>query len=193
MAGRLHTRASVTNLLYWELFMKFVKTLLAIMMAGAAGSAIAVGPGDLGNLTGQTVSIGNSFLPSSIINDVYIFDIMPESATVGTAVTINLNIPNFPGQEFAIENFGIAFKDSLGATIVDDIQTSITDYTLSVFANLPAAIDYSFVVTGNVTGTLGGSYGGVLQAVPVPEAESYTLMLAGLGLIGFMVSRRRAI
>lgn len=187
------SRASVTNLLYWELFMKFVKTLLAIMLAGAAGSAVAVVPGDLGNLTGQTISIGNSFAPSSAINDVYIFDIMPESAVVGTAVTINLDIPSFPGQEFAIENFGIAFKDSLGTTIIDDFQTSITDYTLSIIANLPAALDYKFVVTGNVTGTLGGSYGGVLQAVPVPEAESYTLMLAGLGLVGFMVSRRRAV
>jgi hypothetical protein len=26
---------------------------------------------------------------------------------------------------------------------------------------------------------------------PVPEAETYAMMLAGLGLVGFMVSRRR--
>jgi hypothetical protein len=46
-------------------------------------------------------------------------------------------------------------------------------------------------VLGTTTGTLGGSYGGALAAVAVPEAETYAMMLAGLGLVGFMVSRRR--
>ncbi|MEQ1663101.1 MAG: FxDxF family PEP-CTERM protein [Thiobacillus sp.] len=172
--------------------MKLVQALLALALAGTMGSAIAIGPSDLGNLSGQTVGISNSFAAGATINDVYTFDIMPVSVAVGTAVTINLDIPQFSGQEFAIENFGVAFKDNLGATIVSDIQTSLTDYTMSIFANLPAAMDYTFVVSGNVTGTLGGSYGGVLQALPVPEAETYAIMLAGLGLVGFMVSRRRS-
>jgi hypothetical protein len=30
-----------------------------------------------------------------------------------------------------------------------------------------------------------------VSAMPVPEAETYAMMLAGLGLVGFMVSRRR--
>lgn len=173
--------------------MKLIQTLLTLALAGSMGSAIAVGPSDLGNLTGQTINIGNSFGAGAIFSDVYTFDIAPESATVGTAVTINLNIPQFAGEEFAIENFGVAFKDNLGTTIISDIQTTLTDYTVSIFANLPAALDYTFVVSGNVTGTLGGSYGGVLQAVAVPEAETYAMMLAGLGLVGFMVSRRRSV
>lgn len=171
--------------------MKCVQTMLAFALAGAMGSAAAVGPGDLGNLTGQTINIGNSFAAGAVFNDEYVFDIMPESATVGTAVTINLDIPQFVGQEFGIQDFAVAFKDSLNNVIVSDIQTSLTDYTLSVFANLPAALDYRFTVAGNVTGTLGGSYGGVLQAVPVPETKTYALMLAGLGLVGFTVLRRR--
>ncbi|MHB1188793.1 FxDxF family PEP-CTERM protein [Thiobacillus sp.] len=171
--------------------MKLVQTMLALALAGAMGSAAAVGPGDLGNLTGLTVNIGNSFTAGATFNDEYIFDIMPESATVGTAVTINLDIPQFDGQEFAIKDFAVAFKDSLNNIIVSDFQTSLTDYTLSVFANLPAALDYKFVVSGNVIGTLGGSYGGVLQAVPVPEAKTYAMMFAGLGLVGLTVLRRR--
>lgn len=31
----------------------------------------------------------------------------------------------------------------------------------------------------------------LVTAIPVPEADTYAMMLAGLGLIGFMVSRRR--
>ena len=172
--------------------MKLFQTLLALMLAGAMGSAAAVSPGNLGNLTGQTFSIGNTFDAGAVFSDEYIFDIMPESATVGTAVTINLDIPQFSGQEFAIENFAVAFKNNLGSTIVSDIQATLTDYTVSIYADLPAALGYKFVVSGNVTGTLGGSYGGVLQAVPVPEAKSYAMMLAGLGLVGFTVLRRRS-
>jgi hypothetical protein len=56
---------------------------------------------------------------------------------------------------------------------------------------LPSALDYRFVVSGDVMGTLGGSYGGILQAVPVPEVDASVMLLAGLGLVGFMVSRRR--
>lgn len=62
---------------------------------------------------------------------------------------------------------------------------------------------YSFNVTGTgvdivkfaATGaqeTYGGSLDNVsLIAIPVPEPESYALMLAGLGLIGFSARRRR--
>ena len=167
------------------------QSLLGLLLAGFMGTAAAVGPGDLGTLSGQTLNIGNSFSAGASFNDEYLFDILPASVTVGTAVTINLDIPQFAGQEFAIENFAVAFRDSLNNTIVSDIQTSSTDYTLSVFANLPSALDYKFVVSGNVTGTLGGSYGGVLQAVPVPEPKAWLTLLAGLGLVGMMVERTK--
>jgi hypothetical protein len=45
------------------------------------------------------------------------------------------------------------------------------------------------VVSGNVTGTSGGSYGGVLQAAPVPEPKSWMSLVAGLGLIGLKLGR----
>ena len=168
-----------------------MKVLLGLMLAGFMGSAAAVGPGYLGNLSGLSVSVGNTFASNSLIYDVYTFDIMPESATVGTAVTINLDIPLFPGVEFSIANFGVAFRDSLNNTIVTDVQTSVNDLTVSVFANLSSATGYQFVVSGDATGTLGGSYGGVLAAAPVPEPKDWMLMLAGVGLIGMMVGRGR--
>ena len=171
--------------------MSNTQALLGVLLAGFMGSAAAVGPSYLGNLSGQTVSIGNTFSSNSSINDVYTFDIMPESATIGAAVTINLDIPFSPGTEFSLANFGVAFKDSLNNMIVSDVQTSVNDLTVSVFANLSSAMGYQFVVTGDVTGTLGGGYGGVLAAAPVPEPRDWMLMLAGLGLIGMMVGRSR--
>jgi hypothetical protein len=51
--------------------------------------------------------------------------------------------------------------------------------------------NYFYEVTGNVTGTLAGSYLLFSSITPVPEADTYAMMLAGLGLMGFMVRRRR--
>lgn len=164
---------------------------LGLLLAGFIGSASAVGPGYLGNLSGQSVSIGNSFAAGSLINDVYTFDILPSSSTVGTAVTIHLDIPNFSGTEFSIENFGVEFRDAANSLIASDMQSSSTDYTLQVSADLAGATGYQFVVLGNVTGTMGGSYGGALAAAPVPEAKSYLMLLAGLGLVGLTVARSR--
>lgn len=175
--------------------MKLVQTLLALVLAGSMGSAAAVavvpvGPSYLGNLSGNSVSIGNSFAAGAAISDIYTFDIQPQSATAGTAVTITLDIPQLPGQEFAISNFKIAFLD-IGNNMIT-FDNTVVNNALSISANLPAAYGYQFVVTGDATGTLGGSYGGALAAVAVPEAKSYGMMLAGLGLVGFVVLRRRA-
>lgn len=169
------------------------QALLGLMLAGFMGSAAAVGPGYLGNLSGQSFSIGSSFSPSSVINDVYTFDILPLASVAGTAVTVNLDIPSFSGTEFAISNFGVEFRDASNNLIASDFQTSSTDYTVEIAADLAAGSGYQFIVSGKVTGTLGGSYGGALAAAPVPEPRDWLMMLAGLGLVGFVAARRNRI
>jgi len=172
-------------------------SLAALALICAAGSAAAniVNTVHLGNLTDKTFSIGKSFSPGSSFNDIYQFDIAAFSAVAGTAVTIDLDIPFFAGKEFSIENFSIAFRDSSDNLLAFDTQQNPTDFTVALYTTLLAATDYQFVVSGNVTGTLGGSYGGVLQAVaiPIPEPETYALFLAGLGLFGLVAYRRRRI
>lgn len=171
------------------------KVLLGASLAGvlsmASVSARAVEPGDLGDLTNQTVSIGNSFATGSF-NDIYVFDISALSAVVGTTVTITLDIPQLPGTEFALSNMQINLKDSLNNMIALD-NTLDASNALQVSASLATGLDYQFIVSGTVTGTLGGSYGGVLAAVttPVPEAETWAMLLAGLGMVGLGVRGRR--
>lgn len=172
--------------------MKFAHTLLAAVLATAAASASADGV-TIGNLSGTSFAISNSFAAGETILDNYFFDIMPLSAVAGTAVSIELDIPLFAGQEFAIDNFMIAFYDAGNTLLASDMQAGPGDTTLDIQGlNLAAGTGYKFVVSGNVTGTLGGSYGGALAAAPVPEAETYAMLLAGLGLVGFTVARRRA-
>lgn len=51
---------------------------------------------------------------------------------------------------------------------------------------------YFLQVNGKVLGVQGGSYGGDVTISAVPEAETYAMLLAGLGLVGFVARRKAA-
>lgn len=51
---------------------------------------------------------------------------------------------------------------------------------------------YSFSVAGLSKGASGGAYTLALNVTAVPEPETYALMLAGLGLVGFAARRRKS-
>lgn len=165
--------------------------LLLGSLVSLPASAVTIGQTvDLGDLTGLAKSVGNAFGAGdfgSSFEDVYVFDLSTASQSVGTTVTINLS---FGGANFLLSGMEIRLTDSTGATTYDWDNTLDASSALQVSALLGAGNDYRFVVSGTVAGNAGGAYGGVLQAAPVPEAGTYGMMLAGLGLVGLMVRRR---
>jgi len=58
-----------------------------------------------------------------------------------------------------------------------------------------AAGDYYVLVSGNLVSDTSASFGGAVMlapTAPVPEPETYGMMLAGLGVLGVLARRRKA-
>lgn len=115
------------------------------------------------------------------------------SAQTITGLTVNPNGQNanydfFLRISFPTSNNGDRFRD--GDTASWTIQgASVADFTNLVSGS--AADSAALVHVQGITG--GNSYkylvgDGVLA--PVPEADTWAMMLAGLGLVGFMTTRR---
>jgi hypothetical protein len=67
---------------------------------------------------------------------------------------------------------------------------AIDVWTLST--NNLVAGNYYLQVSGNMVSNTAASFGGAISmAAPVPEPETYGMMLGGLGLLGFLARRRK--
>lgn len=172
------------------------KALYAAILVATAGymapaSAVTItSTTPLGDITGLAKNIGHSFGAAdygSSFSDLYTFDLSTASQSVGTTVTIDLSVGPLT---FQLSNMAIRLTDSTGATTFAMDNSMDASGALQLSANLSAGTAYRFLVTGDVAGTIGGGYAGVLLAAPIPEADTYAMMLAGLGLVGFMARRR---
>lgn len=103
--------------------------------------------------------------------------------------------------EFSICKFTVSVLniDGLTAEIFDSSNTSYATFTpvgdedhLTLPANTPFTTgDYTLKIGGDVTGILGGSYTISAVTAPVPEPETWGMLLAGLGLVGLRMRQRR--
>jgi hypothetical protein len=88
---------------------------------------------------------------------------------------------------------GTGTGGTAGDTLISSgtsLQTGSVDVWTLSSDNLQAG-DYYVMVGGNLVSDTSGSFGGAVMLAPVPEPETYGMMLAGLGVLGFLARRRK--
>lgn len=181
------------------------KALFAVALASAVSSAQAntvslTGasfPYDLGaNPTDENIYSVTHNVESFL--DVFTFSLTSTSDTISSAVALLFPGLSGVGSSYEINNGTLSlFSDPDGdgaAGVNTQIATATFGDSTGVLAyNNAAAGSYYWAVAGDAVGSNGGVYlYSANTAAVVPEPETYAMMLAGLGLIGFIGRRRLA-
>ncbi len=129
--------------------------------------------------------VGNNDLNTFSNKYQFTFDGLNSNLSAGVtsfdkSLKNGLNLTNF-----ALYDFGGTLL-STGA----QASTGLIDTWTINYDNL-AAGSYYLRVEGNITGRAASDFGGNLALAPVPEPETYAMMLGGLGLLAFTARRRK--
>lgn len=145
--------------------------------------------------SGFNAVFSNSFLKASSgksFTDSFTFTIGSQNVSTGS-----LTASAIKTQDLYISSFDL--YSASGALVAAGINRNansshtgeLDDWVLPE-STLLSSGSYYLKVAGQVVGAAGGSYSGTLVLAPVPEPETYAMLLGGLGLIGVVARRRKA-
>ena len=170
---------------------KFVAMAAVATGLLAAGGANATTTALGAAVVGIPLTFGGFAVPGTF-NDIFTFT-LPANGGSGYSVT---NFTSLPGQFNTILATLSLISNPDGILFnLDDtfLATSFTPggSSLALAWTASPAGSYYLAVGGLSNGTQGGIYNGAISVTVVPEPETYAMMLAGLGALGFLARRRR--
>jgi hypothetical protein len=175
-------------------------------MAGSAAFAQTTGGGTTSTVVGntpQTITLtngagffGDTFAANNMgatFSDKFNFSVASGTSTSSTSLdAIISSISSSANTGLAVT--GLSLYNTAGTAVATGsmLQSGAVDVWTIHGANLTAG-NYYLQVSGNLVGNTAAAFGGAISmAAPVPEPETYGMMLAGLGVLGFLARRRKA-
>jgi len=174
-------------------------TLAALAFVNSAGGVYAAsydwGAHVLAPAQETAFAVGGGVVGAGSFLDTYSFSLaLPGAQSSSVAVSINLFTLSITGGSYSL----FSTADYGAATSFDDALVGgswsfdgTTGSTVNTVANLGIG-NYYFAVSG-AGGAQGGQYllNSSVVTPPIPEPEIYAMMIAGLGVLGFVTRRRR--
>lgn len=170
----------------WESHMKLKPVIAAAALVLASASSFAVG-----SLDPLSPSASFSNTVNGSFSDIWTFNLGTESIVAASITNVAITFGSFSTGQ--INNFAATLNGKpllLGGSSQTTNGVTVATQVLAGSNTLPAGF-YQLKVSGT---TVNGqaSYGGNIVATPVPEPETYAMLLAGLGVVGFLARRRNA-
>jgi hypothetical protein len=165
--------------------LKALAAALALTAMAATASAANYNVGNLSSI--PSFSEGSStFAPGEAIADNWFFSIGPLPADFsGMVSSVYTKSTGF------IDDFVVSLTGPGGYMASWEAFSSggALGFQWAAGADTLLAGDYTLSVTGTARGYT--TYSVDFTAAPIPEPETYALMLAGLGAVGYVARRRR--
>ena len=163
----------------------FRNVAAALLLVGTFGFAQASAPSvnDLGTLSNTTAFSNSDITPS--FDDIFKFKLGSGNTAVLGGIVGNADDATLT---FNLQtgNNGTTWSPINPLTLTPNSDTGAFSFSQTV-SGLTAGETYWFRLSGASTG---GAY--TITLAPVPEPESYAMLLAGLGLMGFIARRRKS-
>ncbi|MBI3156779.1 MAG: PEP-CTERM sorting domain-containing protein [Burkholderiales bacterium] len=161
--------------------------LAAVLAAGSSG-AFAL-DNDLGPIDSSSASFSNTV--GGGFTDTWTFSLSGLSYVAASLTNVESSLGSISTRGIA----GLSASTGAFALTGSPITTTSGPITVTTQVLAGAAVlaagNYTLTVSGTGITGASASYGGNIVATPVPEPGTYAMLVAGLGIVGLLVMRRR--
>ena len=151
---------------------------------------ITTTPAQVLDMVGTSAFFGDSFAENNMGNtfaDHFNFSVTGAPANFDAIVS---SISRAASTGLDITGLSLYSSTNTLISTGTSLQSGAIDVWTLTSDNL-AAGDYYVQVSGTMVSQTSGSFGGAVSLAPVPEPETYGMMLGGLGILGFLARRRK--